>query len=142
MSERVSVDFGFYPKLLPHYFSDLISPIRIGILPMGRLRFWCLVANLHVSVRDVIGTEYRIDHLPSNLRTTKLLSTDLLPSELLSPELLSEIYWLVGNPLTLEPRIDLSLLEPCSLVTLLGRLWKDLLSKPSIISVHRHRRCR
>ena len=134
---RVSIDFGFYPKLFPHYFSNLIGPICIGILPTRRLRIWHLVANLHVSVWDVTCMEHCIGHLSSNLRTTKLLSADWLSSELLS-----KIHWLVGNPLTLEPGIDLPLLEPCSLVTLLGRLWKGLLSKPSIISVHRHRCCR
>ena len=32
---RISVDFGFYPKLFPHYFSNLIGPIRIGRVSAG-----------------------------------------------------------------------------------------------------------
>ena len=84
-----------------------------------------------------ICTEHWIDYLASHLWTTKLL-----PANLLSADLLPEIHWLVRDPLILESGIDLSLLEPCSLVILLGHLQKDLLPKPSIISVHRHRPCR
>jgi len=83
--------------------------------------------------------EHQVGQLAANLLTTDLLTAKLLPANLLSADLLStdllpEIHWLVGQSLILEPRVDL--------MTLLGRLWKDLLPKPSIISVHRHRPCR
>ena len=139
---RVSVDFGFYPKTVSHYFSNLIGPISIGILPMGWLRIRHLLVSFHVSVRRTICMKYWVNHLAPNLRTTKLLPTNLLSANLLSVDLLSKIHWLARHPLIREPGIDLSLLEPCSLMTRLGRLRKDLLPKPSIISIHRHRSCR
>ena len=129
---RVGVDFGFYPKLVSHHFSNLIGPISIGILPMRRLRIRHLLVSFHVSMRCTICMKHWINHLAPILRTTKLLPSNLLP----------EIHWLVGDPQILEPGIDLPLVEPCSLMIRLGRLRKDLLPKPSIISVHRHRPCR
>jgi len=81
--------------------------------------------------------EHWVNHLAAHLLTTKLLSTDLL-----STDLLPKIHWLVGQTLIMEPGVDLALLEPCSLMILLGRLRKDLLPKPSTISVHRHGPCR
>jgi len=78
-----------------------------------------------------------VNDLTPNMRTTKLL-----PANLLSADLLSNIHRLVGDSLILEPGIDLALLEPCSLMTLLECLWKDLLPKPSVISIHWHRTCR
>ena len=134
---RVSVDFWFYPKLVSHYFSNLIGPIRIGILPMGWLWIWHLLVSLHVSVWCMICMEHWVDYMASYLWTTKLL-----PANLLSTDLLPEIHWLIRESQILESEIDLSLLEPCSLVTLLGHLWKDLLPKPSTIRIHRHRSCR
>jgi len=81
--------------------------------------------------------EYWVCHL-----TTNLLTIDLLTAKLLPADLLPKIHWLVGQPLILEPGVDLALLEPCSLMMLLGHLWKDLLLRPSTIGVHRHRACR
>jgi hypothetical protein len=81
--------------------------------------------------------EYRVNHLATHLLTTKLL-----PADLLSTDLLPKIHQLVGQPLVLESEIDLALLKPGSLMILLEHLWKDLLPKPSTISVHRHRPCR
>ena len=79
----MSDKFGFYPKLFPHYFSNFIGPICIGILPMRRLRVRHLVASLHVSVWGMICTEHWVDHLTSNLWTTKLLPANLLSADLL-----------------------------------------------------------
>ena len=137
MSDKSKVDFGFYPKFVPHHFSDLIGPISISILPMRRLRIGRLLVGFHVSMRRTICMEHRVNHLAPNLWTTKLL-----PANLLSADVVPKIHWLVGNPLILKPRIDLALLEPCSLMTLLGHLRKNLLPKPSIISIHRHWSCR
>jgi len=130
--------------LIPHYFSNLIGPISIGILP---LRIWRLLVSFHVSVRRMICIEHWINNLSPNLRTTELLSTNLLSadllasqtltSELLTSDLLAVIHRLIDWPLGLKPRIDLALLEPCSLMIRLGCLRKVLLPKPSIISVHR-----
>jgi len=73
---------------------------------------------------------------------THLLTTKLLPADLLYSDLLPKIHQLVGQPFVLESGIDLALLKPGSLMILLGHLRKDLLPKPSTISVHRHRPCR
>jgi len=116
------VDFGFYPKLIPHYFSYLIGPISIGILPMRRLWIWRLLINLDMSLRRTIWMEHGVDSL-----TTKLLT---------------KIHWLVDHPLILEPRLDLALLKPYSLMILLRHLWKDLLPCPSIVGIRRHKPCR
>jgi len=81
--------------------------------------------------------EHWVNHLATNLLTTKLLTTNLL-----SADLLPKIHWLVGQSLILEPGVDLALLKPCSLMILLGHFWKNLLLKPSTISIHRRRTCR
>ena len=53
---RVSVNFGFYPELVSHHFSNLIGPISIGILPMRWLRIRYLLVSFHVSVwRTICG---------------------------------------------------------------------------------------
>ena len=101
---------------------------------MRRLRIRHLLVSFYVSVRCTICMEHRVGQLAANLLTTDLLTAKLLLANLLSADLLPKIHWLVGQSLILEPRVDL--------MTLLGRLWKDLLPKPSIISVHRHRPCR
>ena len=64
-----------------------------------------------------------VNHLATNLLTTKLLTTNLL-----SANLLPKIHWLVRQPLILEPGVDLALLEPYSLMILLGHLWKTCCS--------------
>ena len=97
---RVGVDFGFYPKLVSYYFSNLIGPISIDILPMGWLWIWHLLIHFHVSLRHTICMEHGVDCL-----TTKLLS---------------KIHRLVRQPLILEPGVDLALLKPYSLMILLG----------------------
>ena len=86
--------------------------------------------------------EHWVNHLATNLLTADLWATKLLTTNLLSANLLPKIHRLVGQPLVLESRVDLVLLEPCNLMILLGHLWKDLLLKPSTISIHRHRTCR
>jgi len=78
--------------------------------------------------------EHRVNHLATHLLTTKLLSADLL-----SADLPPKIHWLVGQSLILERGVDLALLKPCSLMVLLGHVWKDLLLGPSTISIHWHR---
>ena len=102
---RVSIDFGFYPELVSHYFNYLIGPVGIGILPMRWLRIWHLLICFHVSLGCTICMEHGVDHLTTNL--------------------LTEVHRLVGEPLILKPRLDLSLLKPCSLMILLMHLWKD-----------------
>jgi len=79
--------------------------------------------------------EHGVNHLATNLLTTTLLLT----TNLLATNLLAEIHRLVDQPLILEPRLDLALLKPCSLMVL---LWKHKLPRPSIIDIHRHRPCR
>jgi len=91
--------------------------------------------------------EHWVNHLATNvlttkLLTTKLLTTDLQTTDLLTTNLLAEIHRLIDQPLVLESRVDLALLKPCSLMILLGHLWKNLLLRPSTISIHRHRTCR
>jgi len=81
--------------------------------------------------------EYRVNHL-----ATYLLTTKLLPVDLLSTNLLPKIHQLVGQPMVLESGIDLVLLKLGNLMILLEHLQKDLLPKPSTISVHWHRPCR
>jgi len=78
--------------------------------------------------------EHWINHLATHLLTTKLLPANLLPADLLP-----KIHWLVGHSLILEPGVDLALLKSGSLMILLGCFRKDLLPKPSTISIHRHR---
>ena len=87
---------------------------------MRRLRIWHLLVSFHVSVRCAICMEHWVNHLATHLLTTKLL-----PANLLSADLLSKIHWLVGWSLIMEPRVDLALLEPCSLMILLGHLWEN-----------------
>ena len=116
---RVSVDFGFYPKLVSHYFSNLIGPISIGILPMGWLWIWHLLMCFHVSLRCTIYMEHGVGHLTTSL--------------------LTKIHRLVNQSLILKTRLNLSLLEPYSLMILLRHLWKDWLPYPSIVSIHRHK---
>jgi len=89
-----------------------------------------------------ICMEHWVNHLATNPLTTDLLTTKLLTTKLLSTNLLPKIHWLVEQSLILEPRIDLALLKPYSLMMLLGHLWKDLLLRPSTFSIHRHRTCR
>ena len=96
--------------------------------------------------------EHWVNHLPTHLLTTKLLPADLLTTmmlttkllttDLLTTNMLAEIHRLIDQPMVLESRIDLALLKPYSLMILLGHLWKNLLSRPSTISIHRHRTCR
>jgi len=59
--------------------------------------------------------EYWINHLSTNLLTIDLLTTNLLTTKLLT-----KIHRLVGQPLILEPRLDLTLLK-----SMLRHLWKD-----------------
>ena len=114
---------------------------------MRRLRIWHLLIDLHVSVRCAVCMEHWVNHLATNLLTAdlltiKLLTTKLLTTDLLTTNLLAEIHRLIDQPLILEPRVDLALLKPCSLMILLGHLWKDLLPCPTTISIHWHRPCR
>ena len=119
---------------------------------MRRLRIRHLLVSLHVSVWRTICMEHWVNHLATHLLTTNLLCADLLSADLLASQMLTSklltsallavIHRLIDCPLVLKPRIDLALLEPCSLMIRLGRLRKDLLPKPSIISIHRHRTCR
>jgi len=69
--------------------------------------------------------EHWVNHLSTHLLTTKLLPANLQSADLLSADLLSEIHRLIGQPLVLEPGIDLALLKPRSLMILLGHLWKN-----------------
>jgi len=80
--------------------------------------------------------------LTADLLTTKMLTTKLLTTDLLTTNLLAEIHRLIDQPLVLESRVDLALLKTCSLMILLGYLWKNLLLRPSTISIHRHKTCR
>ena len=102
---------------------------------MRRLRIWHLLIGFHVPVRCAVCMEHLVNHLATNL-----LTADLLTTRMLTTKLLAEIHWLVDHPLVLESRVDLALLIPCNLMILLGRLWKDLLPKPS--TIHRHGPCR
>ena len=61
--------------------------------------------KFHVSLRCTICMEHWINHLTTNL--------------------LTKIHRLVDQSLILEPRLDLSLLKPYSLMILLRHLWKD-----------------
>jgi len=121
---RVSVDFGFYPKLVSHHLNYLIGPISIGILPMGWLWIWHLLISFHVSLWCAIYMEHWISH--------RLLTTNLV----------SKIRWLVDQPLILKSGLHRSLLKRHSLIILVRHLWKDKLSRPSIVNVHRRRPCR
>ena len=94
-----------------------------------------LLVSLHVSVRRTICMKHWVNHLAPNLWTTKLLPANLLSAA----DLLPKIHRLVEHSLILEPEMDLALLEPYSLMTLLGCLRNDLLPKPSTISIHQHR---
>ena len=109
---------------------------------MRRLRIWHLLIGFHVSVRCAVCMEHWVNHLATNLLTADLLTTKLLTTDLLTTNLLAENHRLIDHPLILEPRVDLALLNPYSLMILLGHLWKDLLPYPSTISIHRHRPCR
>jgi len=80
--------------------------------------------------------EYWVAQLATNLLTANMLTTRMLTTKLLA-----EIHRLLDHPLVLESWVDLALLKPCNLMILLGHLWKDLLSKPSTISIHRHTPC-
>ena len=111
---------------------------------MGWLRMWDLLICFHVSMWCAICMEHWVNHLATNLLTTDLLTTNMLTSKLLTTDLLTtnllaEIHRLINQPLVLESRVDLALLKPYSLMILLRHLWKDLLPRPSIISIHRHR---
>ena len=64
--------------------------------------------------------EHWVNHLTTNLLTANLLTTNLL-----AINLLAKIHLLVGQPLVLEPRLDLALLKPWNLMILLKHLWKD-----------------
>jgi len=118
---RVSVDFGFNPKLVSHHLSYLIGPISIGILPMNWLWIWHLLISFHVSLWCTISREHWISHC--------LLTTNLL----------TKIHRLVDQPLILKSRLHWSLLKSHSLMILLRHLWKDKLPCPSIIDIHRCR---
>jgi len=74
--------------------------------------------------------EHWVNHLTThllttNLSATNLLATDLLTTNLVATDLLAKIHLLVGQPLILEPRLDLALLKPWNLMILLKHLWKD-----------------
>jgi len=118
---RVSVDIGFYPKLISHHLSYFISPISIGILPMGGFWIWHLLISFHVSLWCTISREHGIGH--------RLLTTNLL----------TKIHRLVDQPLILKSRLHWSLVKSHFLMILLGHLWEDILPCPSIINVHRRR---
>ena len=114
---------------------------------MRWLWIWHLLVSFHMSVWCTICMEHWVNHLATNLLTaelltTKMLTTKLLTTDLLTTNLLAEIHRLIDHPLVLESRVGLALLKPCNLMILLGHLWKDLLPKPSTISIHRHRSCR
>ena len=120
----------------------IISPISIDILPMRRLWKWHLLMGFHVPVRCTICMVHWVNHLAANLLTADLLTTKMWTTKLLTTDLLAEIHRLIDQPLVLESRVDLALLEPYSLMILLGHLWKNLLPRPSTISIHLHRTCR
>ena len=107
---RISIDLGLYPKLISHYFSYLIGPIGIGILPMWGLRFRHLLISFHMPLRRTISMEHSVGH--------SLLATNLL----------SNVHWLISRSLILKTNLHLSLLESCSLMILLSHLWEDQLS--------------
>ena len=121
---RVSIDFGLYPKLILHYFSYFIGPISIGILPMCKLRFWCLLISFHVSLMCTISREHGIGH------------------SLLTNVLLSKIHRLIYWSLILKTKLHLPLLESRSLMIPLSHLRKDELLCPSVVHIHRRRTCR
>ena len=101
---------------------------------MMRLRIWHLLIGFHVSVWCAVCMEHWVNHLATNM-----LTADLLTTKLVTTDLLAEIHRLIDQPLILEPRVDLALLKPRSLMILLGHLWKDLLLRPSTIRIHQHR---
>jgi len=104
------------------------------------LWIWHLLVSFHVSVQCTICIEHGAANLlTAEMLTTKMLTTKLLTTDLLTTNLLAEIHRLINCPLVLESRVDLALLKPYNLMILLAHLWKDLLSKPPTISIHRHR---
>jgi len=121
---RISIDLGLYPKLFSHYFSYLIGPIGIGILPIWGLMFRHLLISLHMPLRCTISREHGIGH--------RLLATNLL----------SKIHRLIGWSLILKTILHLSLLESYSLMIMLYRLWKHKLPCPPIVGIHQRGPCR
>jgi len=120
----VSVDFGFYPKLVSYNFSYLIGTISIGILPMNWLWIWHLLISFYMSLWCTIFREHWISHC------------------LLTTHLLTKIHRLFDQPLILKSRLHRSLLKSHSQMILLRHLRKDKLPCPSIINIHQRRPCR